>query len=91
MATFYVQTPNEKMHCEIAWSSAIEDGVSISTSTWTVAPLGPTISGTGYDLKTTYFDIADCVAGNDYTVTNKIVLSNGETYESSIFLYTEAK
>lgn len=91
MATFYVQTPNEKLHYEIAWSDVIESGVTISTSTWSISPTGPTLSGTGFDLLTTYLDVNGCTAGQDYVLTNKIVLSNGETLESSIFWFTEAK
>jgi hypothetical protein len=91
MATFYVHAPNEKLHYESDWSNAIESGVTITTSLWAIAPTGPILSGTGFVGDVTYVDVAGCVLGVDYTLTNTIILSNGETYIDSLFLFLEVK
>lgn len=90
-ATFYVQSNSEKMYYEMLWSSVIPSATTIATSTWTISPVGPTLSDTSIDGLTTIVKIAGMTLGQDYVIKNHIVLSNEEEYDSSIFIFAEAK
>ncbi len=89
--SFYVQTPAEELLYEFAWSNTIPASTSISGSTWSVSPTGPTLSGAGIVSFTTYTKVEGLTLGTRYTLTNTIVLSNEEVYQTSAFIYAENK
>jgi hypothetical protein len=86
----FVQDPLEKIEYVLDWSHAITDGVTISTSTWT-ANVALTLTGPSIDGEFTVISIAGGTVKKVYQVENKIVLSNGQTFVDSIFLYIEEK
>lgn len=91
MATFYVQSAFEDMNYEMLWSAVVPSATTISTSSWAISPSGPTISAGTIDALTTIVNVQGMVRSEDYVLTNSIVLSNGEKYESSIFILGVAK
>lgn len=86
----FVQDPLEKIEYVLDWSYAITDGVTISTSTWT-ANEAITLTGPSIDGEFTVISAAGGVVGKVYQIENKIVLSNGQTFADSIYLYVEEK
>ena len=86
----FVQDPLEKIEYVLDWSHAITDGVTISTSTWT-ANAALTLTGPSIDGEFTVISVAGGTVKKVYQVENKIVLSNGQTFVDSIFLYIEEK
>jgi hypothetical protein len=60
------------------WTSWLPSGVTIDTSTWSITPAGPTISGpTESGGKTTAL-VGGFTEGVVYRLTNKVEASNGE-------------
>lgn len=86
----FVHDPLEKIEYVMDWSYAVSDGVTIATSTWT-APAALTLTGPNIDGEFTVVSIAGGVVHKVYQVENKILLSNGQTFVDSIFLYIEEK
>lgn len=91
MATFYVQSAFEDMNYEMLWSSVVPSATTITDSDWAISPSGPTVSAGTIDSLTTIVNVEGVTNGEDYTLTNSITLSNGEKYESSIFILGVAK
>lgn len=89
MAQFFLQGPSEVVEYQINWTGVLPDGVTISTSTWTNEDL--TIADDIVDGDFAAATISDGVVGERYVVENAVLLSNGETYTDSIFLYFEEK
>jgi len=89
--SFYVQSPNEDLLYQFAWSNTIPANTAIVTSTWSVSPTGPTLSGAGVVSFTTYVNVSGLTLGQRYRLINTIELDNGETYEASSYIYAENK
>lgn len=86
----FVQDPLEKIEYVLEWSYAIPDNITISTSTWT-ANADITLTGPSIDGEFTVVSATGGIVGKVYQLENKIVLSNGQTFIDSIFLYIEEK
>lgn len=72
--------PDELLDYALEWSNVLEDGETISTSTWTV-PTGLTDSAASISGTQTRIWFSSGTAGVTYAVTNKITTSEGRTYE----------
>lgn len=86
----FVHDPLEKIEYVMNWSYAISDGVTISTSTWT-APEAITLTGPSIDGEFTVISAEGGVVKKVYQLENRIMLSNGQKFVDSIFLYIEEK
>lgn len=89
MSQFHVQDPGETVEYQINWENGIPEGATIVTSTWVSTPM--TQSALSIDG---YFTIVKLVGGTSqavHQIENTVVLSNGETYKDSIFIYIEDK
>ncbi len=89
MAQFFLQGPSEVVEYQINWAGVLPDGATILTSTWANADL--TIVDEILDGDFAAVTVADGVVGQRFIVENSVVLSNGETYTDSIFIYFEEK
>lgn len=93
MAT-YVHTfrkdPHAKLDYAIDWSTWLLSGETISTSTWTVGT-GLTTESTGKADTSTLIWLSGGTAGNEYTVANKIVTSDGREDERSFVVQVEER
>lgn len=72
--------PDEVLDYALDWSNVLETGETISTSTWTV-PSGITDSSASISGSTTRIWLSSGTSGTVYSVTNKIVTSDGRTWE----------
>jgi len=89
MSQFYVQDPGEKVEYQINWTEGIPEGTTIVSSTWVSAPM--TASGLSIDGDYTVVSLTGGTSGALHQIENSIVLSDGETYKDSIFIYIEDK
>lgn len=83
----YEKTPGEKLDYSRDWTDWLTEADTISTSTWTVLPLGPTLSGpqiTGGKITSTLIDGG--AVGEIYTLTNEITTTNGLKAQRSIII-----
>lgn len=80
--------PGESITYTMDWTAALNDGATISTSTWTV-PAGITKVTDGIvtpgSVKTSV-QLSGGTAGQVFGVTNTIVTSDGETRERTGFV-----
>lgn len=90
MAQFYVQDPLEKVQYVFDWSDFTINGLTISSSVWSV-PAGFTVSAQTIDGSFTVATITGGVVGKDYKFENTITLSDGQKFIDSIFLFIEEK
>lgn len=77
------KTPGEEKDYGIDWSRYLEDGVTISTSTWRV-PSGLTNEADDIDGQATVIRLSGGAVNQDYVLNNTIATSTGETLERSI-------
>ena len=68
--------PDAKLDYGVDWSAWLPTGVTIATSTWTITPAGPTLSGQANSTTATTVWVEGCTAGTVYTLTNRIT-TNG--------------
>ena len=73
-----LQDPAETLDYQIDWTAWL-NGDTITTSSWTVAPSGPTLSNTGFNTTGTYIYMAGVAFGAIYALENTIVSANGRT------------
>lgn|SRR5688572_5292603 len=76
------KTPDEEKDYGLDWTDQL-DGATISTSAWTV-PSGLTNEGDDIDGATAVIRLSGGTAGQNYTLLNSVVLSNGEELEDVI-------
>jgi hypothetical protein len=67
------------------WTQFLGGG-TIATSTWAIAPAGPTISGEAVSGAFTSCYVAGAVEGRFYELTNRITPTGGQPAERSITL-----
>ena len=70
--------PDDAKFYAMNWTPYVNDGATISTSSWTttLTQASPSISGL-----TTRVKLSGGTSGTDYRVTNRITTSDGETHE----------
>jgi hypothetical protein len=68
------------------WTAVLDTGDALSTSAWTVAPAGPTISLTSIVGKVTILWIAGGTNNIDYVFTNHIETTAGMIDDRSVIL-----
>lgn len=89
MAAYYFKDPDAVLDYAVEWSSWLQDGETISTSTWDV-PAGLTegdgsngaAASSATDTKATVW-LMGGTANTQYTVTNRVVTSAGRTDDRS--------
>jgi hypothetical protein len=79
--------PDEVLDYGLEWSDVLEDGETISTSSWT-ATAGITLGTSGATAPSisstqTLCWLSGGTAGSIYTITNRIVTSESRTYDRS--------
>lgn len=79
MTAFKTIGPGETITWEFDWDADDWLGsATISTSTWTISPSGPTLSGQVNDSTTTQVNVSGCTYGTQYTLRNTITASDGQ-------------
>lgn len=91
MASQYLIDPDADLDFGHDWSDWLPDGDTITTSTWTISPAGPTLSNSTHDDTTTTIWVEGCTAGVTYTLTNHIVTGDGREDDRSITLHCEQR
>ena len=87
MATFSgSQDPQDKLDRTFDWSQWLTGGETISTSTWSVTPSGPTTSSLSNTTTTATVWLTGGTAGQVYAVTNHIITSAGREADRTLNL-----
>jgi hypothetical protein len=85
--------PDETLDYSCDWTDFLEDAGSptdaIQTSTWSVTPSGPTLSGERLDGNTASVFVSGAVLGRVYRLSNRVVTLQGRTAERSVTLRCE--
>ncbi len=85
--------PDETLDYSCDWTDFLEDAGSptdaVQTSTWSVTPSGPTLSGERLDGKTASVFASGAVLGRVYRLSNRVVTLQGRTAERSVTLRCE--
>jgi hypothetical protein len=89
MAQSFIKDPNAVLDYTIDWSTWLE-GDTISTSDWTV-PTGLTEASDSNTTTTATVWLSGGTAGQEYTVTNRIVTAGGRTEDRSIYIRVEER
>lgn len=87
MAVHVVKDSADIMKRGLDWSAlltAIGGGAALVTSTWTVTGSGLTVTDDGISAPYTKVILSEGTENMSYIVSNKVTLSNGETYERAI-------
>ncbi len=82
--------PNETEPFRIDWSYWLDQGETISSSSWSLDS-GPTASATAFDDTTATMTITGGTVGNVYKATNTITTSAGRTYQRTIAIDVRSK
>lgn len=85
---YLVIDPAETLNYTFDWEGRL-GAATISTSTWSISPTGPTLSSPTNTTTTATTLIAGCTAGAIYTLTDTITTSAGTTEQRSICLRCE--
>ena len=86
----YLKDPDAVLDYGFDWSDWLADGETISTSTWTI-PTGLTEDSETETTTATKVWLSGGTAGTDYTVSNKIVTSDGRTDERSMTIRVQER
>ena len=78
----YIKDPDAVLDYGFDWSDWLQDGETISTSSWTV-PTGLTEVGDSNTTTATKVWVSGGTAGDDYTITNHIVTSDSREDDRS--------
>lgn len=70
----------------VDWSNWLEDGDTISSSSWTVTPSTITTDSTENTTTVAKIWLSGGLTGTTYTATNRIVTSDGRTEDRSIYI-----
>ena len=83
----YQQDEDDDLDYSIDWSATMtSDGDTISLSTWTVNPTGPTLDNQSSTTTATTTYVSGGTVGTDYTVTNQITTAGGRVYNRSFIV-----
>ena len=80
-----VKAPNAKLDYQIDWSTYLDTGDTIASSSWDV-PAGLTSVATSNTTTTATVRLSGGTAGTSYTVTNHVILDSGQEDERSIVI-----
>lgn len=82
----YTQDPADVLDYALDWTDWLDDGETISTSSWAVTPSGLTTSLASIvnNNTTAVVWLSGGTVGNSYTVTNHITTTDSRTVERSI-------
>jgi len=83
MSDIFTKDPDAILDYSIDWSRYLATGVTISTSSWTV-PSGITEDSDSNTTTTTTVVLSGGTADTDYSLTNHVVLSDGNEDDRSI-------
>lgn len=82
----FTHDPDAKLDYSIDWTKWLATGDAVQTSSWTVSPTGPSLTGNSVDaggkITTIWFDGGE--VGKRYVLTNSIVTTNGREDDRSI-------
>ena len=82
--------PDEVLDYELDWSTHLDTGDTISSSTWTV-PAGLTKNSDTNGDSTTTIWLQGGTEGTTYTLLNEIVTAGGRTEQQSVTLSVRSK
>jgi hypothetical protein len=77
--------PNEVLDYQLRWTKRIPDGDAITSSTW-VLPDGITKQSDTFTDTTTTIWLTGGEDGETYTLTNRVVTTEGRTMDQSVSL-----
>lgn len=89
MADTFVKDPDEVLDYIRDWS-ALLDGDTISTSTWT-AETGITVDSSSNTTTTATIWLSGGTVNQNYSVVNRIVTAGGRTHEKTLTFKIRAK
>jgi hypothetical protein len=79
MSAYRVIGPGETLIWNVDWDAEDWLGTAtISSSSWTISPTGPVLSGQINDSTTTQTKISGCTYGVQYTLRNTVTASDGQ-------------
>ena len=85
--------PDETLDYSCDWAAFLDDAGSpadaIQTSTWSVTPAGPTLSGEAITGAVATVFVSGAALGEIYRLTNRIATLQGRTAERSMSLRCE--
>jgi hypothetical protein len=84
----WLKDPSAIIPYTIDWTKWLIGSDTISTSSWTV-PSGITKDSDTHDTKTCTIKLSGGTAGQEYTITNKVVTTGGITDERSFTITIE--
>jgi hypothetical protein len=91
--SYYLKDPQSRVDYSIDWTGYL-DGQAIESSSWSIVPEesgGLTVDEQSRDLVRTAATIAGGQTGRVYSVSNKVILSDGRSDERSITLRVEQR
>lgn len=84
------QDPDEVLDYVKDWTDELA-GDTIATSTWSILPTGPTLSGTASTTTSATVFVASIAAGAMYSLLNTVVTAGGRTYQSGWSIWGESR
>ena len=79
----YIKTPSAKLDYSEDWSDWLQDGETITASTWSV-PTGITKTADSFDVSATTIWVEEGTDGEDYDLVNYITTSAGRKDDRTI-------
>jgi hypothetical protein len=90
MMDIYIKTPTANLDYSISWEDWLQDGETISASTWSV-PTGITKGSDSFGDSAATIWVTDGTDGEDYDLINYIVTSAGRKDDRTIKIKVRAK
>lgn len=82
----FIHDPQALLDYSVDWTLWMDDGDTITSSTWTITPTGPALSASSHDTTTTTIWVDDGTVGVTYELTNHIVTSEGREDDRTLTL-----
>ena len=85
--TVFLIAPDAMLDFGRDWSDWLTpNAATLASSSWTISPLGPTLSSPSLTTDETVVWVTGCKDGTEYTLTNTVVDSGGRTDSRTIAL-----
>ena len=85
--------PDETLDYAVDWSDWLDTGIVISTTTWSITPTGPTLSGQSDGSTSSRIYVSGCTLGVVYRLSCKITTSaaTAQVAERTVVLRCEQR
>lgn len=85
MAVF-VKDPDAVLDFGVEWVDWLEDGETITSSTWSVSPSGLTLGEETFNGHATVVWTSGGSEGTTYALTNRVTTSDGRTDDRTLYI-----